>query len=171
MILFMLGLSHFLHLLATAVWIGGIWMILLVMLPSAKATLESAPMIGRLMKEITRRFTPMANISILVLIATGAFIAYYKEGFSGFADLSNPWSITMLAKHLLVALMIVVHLYRGLILNPKIGRLSSQMNETQSAASLPSLTAKLQRFSLNLVKTNLVLGLIVLLLTGISSSL
>src|SRR4030043_1924822 len=107
MILFILGLSHFLHLLATAVWIGGIWMILLVMLPSAKATLESAPMVGRLMKEITRRFTPMANISILVLIATGAFIAYYKEGFSGFADLSNPWSVTMLAKHLLVASMIV----------------------------------------------------------------
>jgi uncharacterized membrane protein len=63
--LFISTLSHFLHLLATVVWIGGIVMILLVILPGARAALESPPMIGRLMKAITRRFTPMANISIL----------------------------------------------------------------------------------------------------------
>lgn len=171
MSLFIFSLSHFLHLLSTVVWIGGIAMILLVILPGAKAALESAPMVSRLMKEITKRFTPMANISILVLIATGIVIAYYEENFSGFTDFNSPWNVIMFLKHFLVALMIIVHFYRGLILNPKIGRLSSQMNESQVTPSLSSQVERLQKFSLDLVKTNLVLGMIVLLLTGISSSL
>lgn len=171
MSLFIFSLSHFLHLLATVVWIGGIVMILFVILPSAKSALESAPMVSRLMKEITKRFTPMANISILVLIATGIFIAQYEKNFTGVLDFNNPWNLIMLLKHFLVALMIIVHFYRGLILNPKIGRLSSQMNQFQVNSSISSQVARLQKFSLALVKTNLVLGTIVLLLTGISSSL
>lgn len=69
-----LSLSRFFHLLATVTWIGGIGMILLVILPSAKKALESAPMVKGLMKVIAKRFTPMANISILVLIVTGIVI-------------------------------------------------------------------------------------------------
>src|SRR3990172_6232310 len=44
-----LSLCHFSHILATVVWIGGIVMILLVILPGAKAVLES-PMQSRLLK-------------------------------------------------------------------------------------------------------------------------
>jgi uncharacterized membrane protein len=66
--LIILSFSRFFHLLATVMWIGGIVMIILVILPGAKATLESASMVKSLMKDISKRFTPMANISILVLI-------------------------------------------------------------------------------------------------------
>ena len=165
------SLSHFLHLLATVVWIGGIVMILLVILPGAKAALEASPMVSRLTKEITKRFTPIANISILVLIFTGVVIAHYEKNFTSVLDFDNTWNVILFIKHLLVALMIVTHFYRGLILNPKIGRLSSQVNESQVTPSLSSQVVKLQKFSLNLVKTNFVLGLIVLLFTGILSSL
>ncbi|MCL5070328.1 MAG: CopD family protein, partial [Actinobacteria bacterium] len=127
--------------------------------------------VSRLMKEITRRFTPMANISILVLVATGIVIVYYEKNFTGFLDFNNPRNIIMLLKHFLVALMIVIHFYRGLILNPRIGKLSCQINELQAVPLLSFQVAKLQKFSLDLVKTNLILGMIVLLLTGISSSL
>ena len=169
--LIILSLSHFLHLLATVVWIGGIVMILSSVLPGAKDALESAPMVSRLMKHITKRFTPMVNVSILVLIVTGIIIAHYEKNFTGFWDFNNPWNTVMFLKHSFVALMIIIHFYRGLILTSKIGRLSSQADESQKLSSLSSKVARLQKFSLNLVKTNLVLGLIVLLVTGISSSL
>ena len=68
-----LSLCHFSHILATVVWIGGIVMILLVILPGAKAVLES-PMQSKLMKDVVKRFTPMANISILLLIVTVIFL-------------------------------------------------------------------------------------------------
>ncbi len=41
------ALSHLLHVLGTVVWIGGILMTLLVILPSSKAALESAPMVAK----------------------------------------------------------------------------------------------------------------------------
>jgi uncharacterized membrane protein len=171
MSLFILSLSHFLHLLATVVWIGGIMMILLVILPGAKESLESASMVRKLMKDITKRFTPMANISILVLIVTGIVIVNYEQNFTGFLDFTNPWNAVMFMKHFLVALMVIIHFYRGLILNPKIGRLSSKLIESQGESPLSSRVTRLQKFSLDLVNANLVLGMIVLIMTGISLSL
>lgn len=162
--LIIISLSHFLHLLATIVWIGGIVMILSVILPGAKSSLVSA-MASRLMNEVTKRFTPMANISILILIVTGVIIAIYDKNYTGFSDFSNNWIVVLLIKHFIVALMIAIHFYRGLILNPMIARLSTQTSEPSS--KIPSL----QKFSLNLVKANLFLGLVVLLLTGLLSSL
>jgi hypothetical protein len=76
----------------------------------------------------------------------------------------------MLVKHLLVALMVVIHFYRGWLLTPKIGKLSACLNESPEASSLSVQVAGLQKFSLNLVKTNLALGLMVIFLSGIRAS-
>ncbi len=171
MSLFILSLSNFLHLTATIIWIGGIMMILLVILPGAKESLESAPMTKRIMKEITKRFTPMANISILVIILTGLVIAFYEKNFTGFLEFNNLWSSVMFLKHILVVVMVIIHFYRGLLLNPRIAGISSKINEPMVASPLSSRVQRLQKFSLDLVKVNLVLGMIVLMMTGISSSL
>lgn len=165
------SLSNFLHILATVVWIGGIIMILLVILPGAKVVLESKSLVNKLMKDISRRFTSMANISIFVLIITGIVITKYNKNFTGFFDFSNFWNISIFIKHFFVTTMIIIHFYRGLILNPRIVRLSAQTIESSKPSLISSKAARLRIFSLNLVKTNLVLGIIVLLLTGISSSL
>jgi uncharacterized membrane protein len=161
--LIILALNHFLHLLATIIWIGGIIMILLVILPSAKASLASTPMLNGFMKEFTKRFTPMANLSIFVLIVTGVFITLYDKNYVGFFDFSNSWSLVVFLKHLVVVLMVIIHFYRGLILIPKIGRLSSQAYESR--------IANLRKFSLNLIKINLALGVVVLIVSGILFSI
>ncbi len=93
--LIILSASYFLHFLATVVWIGGIIMILLVILPSAKTSLESAPMISGLMKEITKHFTPMANISIFILIVTGIVIAFYNKNFTNILVSFKSYGIMM----------------------------------------------------------------------------
>ena len=131
MTLGILALSHLLHVLGTVVWIGGILMTLLVILPGAKAALESAPMVGKLMKEVAKRFTPLANISILILIATGIIIFYYDKNYTSFLDTKNRWNALIAIKHFLVAIMIIIHFYRGFLLNPRIGRLSSEIMESK----------------------------------------
>ncbi len=165
--LLVLSLSHFLHQLATVIWIGGIFMVLLVILPSARTSLESPPLTGKLMKEITRRFTPMVNISILVLIITGPILGHLGKDMTNPLEFYNHWTPMMGLKHFLVLSMVVIHFYRGWLLTPKIGRLSVQAEGTPS---LSSQIARLQRFSLNLVKANFVLGLAVLLITGVLMS-
>jgi uncharacterized membrane protein len=120
-------------------------------------------MVGKLMKEITKRFTPLANISILLLIATGIIIFYYDKNYTFLVDLENRWNVVIALKHFLVATMIIIHFYRGLILSQKIEKSSSKPNEIQ--------TVRLKKLSLGLVKTNFALGIIVLLLTAVSISI
>jgi uncharacterized membrane protein len=161
--LLILTLSHFIHVMGTIVWIGGLLMTLLVILPGSKAALESQPMVGKLMKEVAKRFTPLANISILLLIATGIIIFFYDKNYTSFLDFENRWNVMLALKHFFVVTMIIIHFYRGLILNPKIERFSSPLNEKQ--------TSRLKKISLDLVKVNLALGIIVLLLTTVSISI
>lgn len=63
-------------------------------------------------------------------------------------------------KHIIVLSMVVIHFYRGLALNLKIAR-------TESAAEKTNL----QKLSLNLVKVNFCMGIMVLLLSGVISVL
>ena len=138
-------------------------MTLFVILPGSKTALESPLIVGKLMKEITKRFTPLANISIILIIVTGIIIFYYDKNYTSFLDLENRWNIVIALKHVFVATMIIIHFYRGLILNPKIESFSSQPNEKQAS--------RLKRISLDLVKINFALGIIVLLLTAVSISI
>jgi uncharacterized membrane protein len=161
--LWILALSHFIHVMGTVVWIGGILMTLFVILPSSKTALESPLIVGKLMKEIAKRFTPLANISITLIIVTGVIIFYYDKNYTSFLDLENRWNIVIALKHVFIATMIIIHFYRGLILNPKIERSSSQPNEKQ--------TSRLRKISLDLVKANFAFGIIVLLLTVVAVSI
>jgi uncharacterized membrane protein len=121
------SLSHFLHMSGTVVWIGGIGMTLLVILPGSKTALESAPLVGKLMKEIGQRFTPPANMSILILIISGFILLYANRNSTSFGDLLNSWNILVLSKLAVVAVMVCIHFYRGLVLHPKIIESSAQL--------------------------------------------
>ncbi|MEC4684669.1 MAG: DUF4149 domain-containing protein [Nitrospirota bacterium] len=153
-----LAISYWLHLLATVIWIGGITFILFIAIPSSKQVLGAES--GKLMGEISKRFTPLANYSIILLIVTGIVLTIFNKKFSGIEIFGNNWTLVLTLKHIAVSVMVAVHFYRGLVLTPRIGRTGS----TNKKASL-------QKLSLNLVKVNFVLGILVLLLSGISSVL
>lgn len=142
-----LAVSYWLHLIATVTWIGGITFILFIAIPTAKQVLGADA--GKLLGEISKRFTPLANYSIIFIIVTGIVLTS-----------SNKWTWVFIVKHALVLGMVVVHFYRGLILAPKIAR-----TESVSDKSI------LQKLSLNLIKVNFCLGMAVLLLSGITSVL
>jgi uncharacterized membrane protein len=157
--LWIVSLSHFLHITATVVWIGGIFMTLLVILPGSKTALESAPLVGKLMKEIGQRFTPLANMSIWILIVSGLTLLYANRKFISMSDFSTIWNNIIFWKIAVVAVMVCIHFYRGLILNQKIIVSATHANETK--------TAGLRKFSLDLVKINLILGIAVLVFTAV----
>ncbi|OGP07342.1 MAG: hypothetical protein A2Z89_03610 [Deltaproteobacteria bacterium GWA2_43_19] len=145
---------YWLHLLATVVWIGGIIFILFIAIPSSKQVLGAEA--GKLMGEISKRFTPLANYSIFLLVITGIALAGFNKQFSGIRLFENNWTAVLSLKCIIVFGMVVIHFYRGLILIPRLGR-------TESASE----KARLQRLSLNLVKWNFGLGMLVLLFSGI----
>ena len=142
-----LAVSYWLHLIATVVWIGGITFILFIALPTAKQVLGADA--GKLMGEISKRFTPLANYSIIFIIVTGIVLTS-----------SNKWTWVLIVKHALVLGMVAVHFYRGLILASKITRAEAVSQKTF-----------LQKLSLNLIKVNFCFGMAVLFLSGLTSVL
>lgn len=154
----MLAGSYWLHSIATVIWLGGIFFILFIALPSAKQVLGGEA--GKLMGEISKKFTPIANYCIILLIVTGAALTAVNKQFLGIGNLGNSWSVGLIVKHVSVLAMVAVHFYRELILTPKIAKTEPAFQK-----------ASLQKLSLNLVKVNFCLGLIVLLFSGIISIL
>ncbi|MFZ3064888.1 MAG: DUF4149 domain-containing protein [Nitrospirota bacterium] len=149
-----LAASHWGHLIATVVWIGGITFMLFIARTSAKQVLGTDA--GKLMGEISKRFTPIANYSIIFLLVTGIILTVLNKQLSEIESVRNNWTLFLIVKHVLVLGMVVVHFYRGMVLAPKIA-------ETEPSEQ----KASLQRLSLNLVKLNLCLGLLVLFFSGI----
>lgn len=141
-----------LHLTATIIWLGGIAFILLVSIPSARQVLRGEA--GGLMGEVTRRFTPMANLSILFLLLSGISLMAINANISSEA-LKGGHGTVMLLKILLFLFMAGVHFFRGKVLVPLIAKTQSNGEK-----------ARLQKLSLNLVWLNFGSGLVVLLLSA-----
>ncbi len=149
---------YFAHSVAAALWIGGIIFTLFFAMPSSRQVLGAGS--GKLMGEISKRFTPAANLSIIVLVITGTVLAGLNKQCSGIAFLENNWSSALMTKSILVFGMVTIHFYRGLVLGPRIMRTTV---ETEKRS--------LQKLSINLVKVNFTAGLIVLLISGALSIL
>ncbi len=145
--------TYWLHLGAALFWVGGIAFILFIALPSSKKALGSDA--GLVMSEIAGRFGPIANWCILILIVTGVALTTLRSNYESAMHPDNSWTLVLLIKLALVAVMVAIHFYRGLILSRVIARTEDD-----------SKKSALQKLSLDLVKVNLALGSVILLVSG-----
>lgn len=166
----MLAVLYAVHLLAAVVWIGGLAMLALVVSPGARRVLgdgSASSAVGALMSELERRFSPLANLSLVVLIATGMLQMSADENYGGFLLFNNTWAWAMLLKHLAVIGMALVAGYVTLALEPERRRLL-----TLAAARRPDREAERQqaRRRARLAWFNLGCGLLTLLFTAIATA-
>lgn len=102
-----LAISLFFHLVATAVWIGGLIVTTLLVWPEVRQTLQNTPALNTLLQRLRKRFTPFSNLSLAVLIVTGMFQMSLNENYNGMLDLSNQWSMVIFLKHIVIVLMVI----------------------------------------------------------------
>ncbi len=150
----MLGFVKFLHDLFTAVWIGGLFILGVAILPSINRALGSQPEKKAVMDTIRKRFSIVVYISILGLLVTGIMLSNRSPLFLGYFNLSNEYSFLLAIKHLLIVLMVVLTVVRSVLL-PR----------------LTSLTPP-RKMKLNgvVLFANIILGLLVLLLSGFTAA-
>ncbi len=147
--------NYWVHLLSAVFWIGGIMFILFIALPVSTSKAQSGG--KEVMGEIAKRFGPLANWCIYLLVATGAVMTWsMRPVYMG--NIRNIWTWVFVSKMLPVSVMIAIHFFRGLVLSGVIDRTEPGIGK-----------ARLQKLSLNLVKVNLSLGLLVLLLSAVLS--
>lgn len=118
---------NFLHLLATAVWIGGAAYTHFILMPSLKAIDPQQG--GKLLGVIAKRFSITAWSAILVLIITGLL----KTPGDMLFDTSSDMGLTLTFKHLLVLAVVIVGLVIALVVVPKMRQSTPKPGEASSA--------------------------------------
>ncbi len=149
------GLITFAHDLFTAVWIGGMFTLALSVFPALKTSLDAGPETKQVTKAIQKRHSLWVYISMGGLILTGLLMSNRSDAFGGLFTFQNAYSTFLSLKHIFVLGMISITLYRSLVL----GR-----------GSGPSSPAQKKR-NAQLLLANLILGLCVLLFSGLMTAL
>lgn len=94
------------HILAVVAWIGGVWMVTMVLLPA----LRDRPGVDwvREFEAIERRFAPQVRIAVLLVLLTGLYMLYAYDLWYRFADARFWWMDLMVALWVIFAMMLFV---------------------------------------------------------------
>jgi uncharacterized membrane protein len=159
------ALVFWLHMLATVTWIGGIVSISILVLPAAHKVLKPADLLA-FIDAIQKRLEPLAWFSLTLLIATGMFQLSVNPHYNGFLDTSTQWSLAILVKHGLVAVMVVVSAVQTWEVLPSIRRVLMRREKGASEAEIVQLQKREER----LLRMNFILSLLILGATALARS-
>lgn len=118
----LLAISYFLHLIATIVWIGGLVSLAAFVWPETQRALANNPGLYGLLTRLRKRFMPLADFSLVVLVFTGLAQMTADPNYDGVLKIDNEWSIVMLLKHLAIGGMLVTGLILRFIVAPGLER-------------------------------------------------
>ena len=160
-----LSIAYWLHMLATVLWIGGLVALSLIVLPAARKALAPQAY-ADLLSALQKRLDPLGWFSVAVLLATGMLQMSSNPNYEGFLAIRGLWASSILVKHLLFGLMVIVSGYLSWGVLPALRRAALRQAHGQEMPELETL----QKREIFLLRLNLILGVFVLLLTALARS-
>lgn len=154
-----LVLSYFLHLIATVVWIGGLVTLTVFVWPETRRVLADNPAWYNLLTRIRKRFVPLTNFSLVLLVLTGFVQMSFDPNYDGALNFDNEWSKVMLLKHIAIIGMVLCGLILQYGVTPALER-ASMLRERDKGD--PAEWENLRRREVRLTWLNVVLGIAVL---------
>lgn len=169
MIDWLLVISLFFHLLATVIWLGGLILASVLIMPEARKRISSVPGLVEFLDRLRARFDPLANLSLVILVVTGVYQMTRDPNYEGFLVVNNDWSRAILLKHLAVIGMVVSGGIMQFGIVPSIERAKLYASQGKT---LPSLDVEVLRSrERRLIVLNTLLGVVVLLCTAVATAL
>lgn len=144
----LISLSVWLHALATVVFVGHYLLLAVIYLPALSKN-------GSALSEISKRSRYWMYASLIIFMLTGIYLTFVDPNYQGIGNFSNFWSVSMLVKHILILVMIVLGFWYNAIL--RVGPMMSSNNPEQAIL-------RFRKF-VNVMAT---CGLLVLLLTALA---
>jgi uncharacterized membrane protein len=158
-----LALVYWLHMLATVAWIGGIVSLSILVLPAAHKSLKPVDQLA-FIEAMQKRLEPLAWFSLGLLIATGLFQLSANPHYNGFFDVSTQWSLAILVKHGMVAVMVVVSAVQTWEVLPAIRRTLMRREKGASEEEILRLKQREER----LLRMNFILSILILGATALA---
>lgn len=138
----------------------------LLVWPQARRIITDPTTNRQMFLDLQRRFRPIANFSLVLLLGTGMFQMGVNDNYDGVLHFTNSWTIAMLLKHIAFGGIVVISLLIHFGLSPSVERaalLASQNKPNE-------LDALLERES-KLTWVLLGLGGMVLACTAVATAL
>ena len=129
------------HVLAVVVWIGGVWLVTTVLLPSMKTKPPEAWV--QEFDAIEHRFAPQARTAVLLVLLSGIYMLYQYDLWDRFAQGEYWWMDLMVAVWVLFAAMVF-------LIEPFIFRRVIHKRAAHSPRTTLSLMLRLHRLILAL---------------------
>jgi uncharacterized membrane protein len=150
-------LVKWIHLIAAAAWIGGMFTNLFIYLPVIRKTLDP-PTTGKLMGAVMKRFRIMVYFMISIFIVSGIAMVALRGQTSGPLRVGDSWFLYFFGKMLLFAILVFLAVYAFEILAPRAAKLAGE-------GSSPRLQ-RLQKRQGFLAMAGFILGIIILLVSA-----
>ncbi len=158
-----LALSYFFHLVATVVWIGGLVTLVILVWPESRRILEDNPALNALLNRLRKRFFPLVNLSLAVLIVTGMIQMSGDPNYDGLMQFENEWSRVLLLKHIAILGMVICGVALQYWVAPALERASLLAERSKGD---PAEWARLHRVEVRLTWLNVGLAMLVLAFTA-----
>jgi copper resistance protein D len=171
--MFVYQLSVFLHILSAVIWIGGMFFLALVLVPTSRGLPPAER--ARLFGEVGRRFRAVGWGCIVVLLLTGVVNMAYRgvtwQNLFTVELWSSPFGTTLALKLGVVVVMLGLSVYHDFVIGPRSVRILS----TEPSVLTPDLFTEAQRLRrraslvgrLEAILALLVLALAVMLVRGV----
>ncbi len=163
-----LAISLFFHLVATAIWIGGLILTVILVLPETRRAMQKSPSLLELLTRLRKRMTPLFNLSLAVLVTTGMFQMSLDSNYDGVMQITNEWSRVMLLKHIVIVGLVVAGVMLQFWVAPALERTALLVERGKGDAA--ALTRLHRRESL-LSWVSAALGVLVLALSAWAGTL
>ncbi len=163
-----LAVSYFFHLLATVIWIGGLAILSGLVIPAARKSLAENAQAAAFYSGLRKRFFPLVNLSLMVLLITGIAQMSADEHYEGVLQFSNEWSRALLLKHIAFVGMIICGLIMQYMAAPALERASLLV--THGKGDIQEME-RLRRRETRLAWLTLGLGILVLAFTAWATAL
>jgi uncharacterized membrane protein len=163
-----LAVSYFFHLVATVVWIGGLVTMTILVWPEARRVLAENPAMLQLLSRLRKRFVPLSNLSLVVLILTGLIQMVGDSNYDGVLQFDNEWSQVILLKHIAIFGMFICGLVLQYYVAPALERVGMLVERGKGDTAR---WEKLRRQEVRLTWINVGLGVLVLAFTAWATAL
>ena len=115
------------------------------------------------------RFTPWANVSLIILWITGFLQMTGDENYDGFLAVSSLWAQAILIKHVAVIGMMIFAFYIQWRLHPALGRIAILAQKRPQKAKQEQ--DMLARREIRLLRINLLCAIVVLFFTAVATAI
>lgn len=129
---------------------------------------ESALLPDALLTRLRKRFLPLTNFSLVLLIVTGLTQMAGDPNYDGVLQFTNTWSVVILLKHGVIVGMLIAGAVLQWNIVPELDRQSLLATRGKADAAV---IARLRRRETWIVWINLLLGALVLGLTAWATAL